>query len=76
MARNVGGLERGIRILLGAVLIALGPFHVVEGKLMVASYIVGAILLVTGLFAFCPAWSLLGINTCAAKGAKAGGPAR
>lgn len=76
MAHNMGGFERGIRILLGAALLALGLFHAVEGKLMVASYIVGGILLVTGLFAYCPAWALLGINTCAAKGAKAGGPTR
>lgn len=28
---------------------------------------VGGIALVTGLIGYCPAWTLLGINTCPAK---------
>ena len=67
MKRNVGGLERPIRILLGIALLCLAYFHVVSGGYAIAAYVVGAIALITGLAAFCPAWTILGINTCHAK---------
>ena len=64
MAKNVGGMERGIRLILGVGLIVLAFMHVVTGTLAIAAYVVGAIALITGLFQFCPAWALFGINTC------------
>jgi hypothetical protein len=67
MKRNVGGLERPIRILLGVTLLCLAYFHVVSGNFAIAAYVVGAVALVTGLAGFCPAWTALGINTCHAK---------
>ncbi|MGB2676188.1 MAG: DUF2892 domain-containing protein [Candidatus Acidiferrum sp.] len=67
MTSNVGTTERAIRIVLGIVLIALGLSHVVTGGLAIAAYVVGAIALVTGVFRYCPAWSVLGINTCPLK---------
>ena len=67
MTSNVGTADRGIRIVLGIVLIALGLTHVLTGGMAIAAYVVGAIALVTGVFRFCPAWSLLGINTCPPK---------
>jgi len=65
MGKNVGGADRGIRLVLGVVLIALGLTHVVAGTLAIAAYVVGGIALVTGAFQFCPAWGIFGINTCA-----------
>jgi uncharacterized membrane protein HdeD (DUF308 family) len=67
MTSNVGTTDRAIRIILGIVLIALGVSHVVTGGLAIAAYVVGAIALVTGVFRYCPAWSVLGINTCPLK---------
>ena len=34
---------------------------------VLAVYLVGAVALLSGLVGFCPAWKLLGLNTCAAK---------
>jgi hypothetical protein len=55
----VGTLDRGLRIVVGVVLIALSLFGVIGwwGWL-------GVLPLATGLFRFCPAYPLLGINTC------------
>lgn len=64
MAGNVGGLDRGIRLILGVVLIVLGATHVLTGIAAIVAYVVGAIALVTGLARYCPAWSIFGINTC------------
>jgi len=64
MAANVGGIDRTLRIVVGIVVLAL--FFVLEGN---ARYwaLVGLVPLFTGLFRFCPAYTLLGMNTCPMK---------
>jgi hypothetical protein len=62
MKANVGGLDRVVRIAVGIaliawVLLANGPTWAW----------VGVLPLVTGIFSFCGAYSLLGINTCKIK---------
>ncbi|MDR1967718.1 MAG: DUF2892 domain-containing protein [Burkholderiaceae bacterium] len=59
MKFNVGGIDRLLRIVVGIALIALSVFGVVGWW----GYI-GVIPLVTGLFRFCPAYTMLGMNTC------------
>jgi uncharacterized membrane protein HdeD (DUF308 family) len=63
MSPNVGGMDRGIRIVIGIVLLALGFMHVVTGTVAMVAYFIGAIALVTGVIRFCPAWAMFGINT-------------
>ncbi|WP_137125837.1 DUF2892 domain-containing protein [Roseomonas sp. HF4] len=58
---NVGGVDRGLRIVAGLVILALG----LAGPLGWWG-LVGLVPLATGVFRFCPAYSLLGIRTCAA----------
>jgi hypothetical protein len=68
MTCNVGGIERGIRIVVGGALIAAGALAGLSEGLTIAAYVVGAVALVTGAVGYCPAWTLLGINTtCPAK---------
>ena len=64
MAANVGGMDRTLRIVVGIVLIAM--YFLLEGP---ARYLglVGLVALFTGLFSFCPLYSVLGINTCGAR---------
>ena len=64
MAANVGGIDRTLRIVVGIAVLAL--FFVLEGN---ARYwaLLGAVPLFTGLFRFCPAYTLLGISTCPMK---------
>ncbi|HTC64502.1 MAG TPA: DUF2892 domain-containing protein [Candidatus Saccharimonadales bacterium] len=64
MVKNVGGMERGIRLLIGIALLALAFFHVIAGTAAIAAYIAGAVAIITGLAQYCPAWSIFGINTC------------
>ncbi len=63
MTCNVGGADRGIRLVIGIALLALAFTHVVTGTMAIAAYVVGGIALVTGLARFCPAWTIFGINT-------------
>jgi len=59
---NVGTADRAIRIIIGVALIAAAAM----GRIGVWGYI-GIVPLATGLLRICPAYSLLGINTCGAK---------
>jgi hypothetical protein len=56
---NVGNIDRGIRVVVGLVLIALAATHVIG-----AWGYVGIIPLVTGVVAYCPLYRLLGVRTC------------
>lgn len=59
MKTNVGGIDRVLRVMLGAVLIALtlmdtiGPWGWI-----------GVVPLATAALGFCPLYAVLGLNTC------------
>ena len=59
MKSNVGGIDRMLRMVVGFVLIGLA----LTGSVGVWGW-VGVVPLATGLFKFCPAYLLLGANTC------------
>jgi hypothetical protein len=59
MTCNVGKTERVIRVLAGLGILSL----VFIGPQTVWAWI-GAVPLLTGLIGYCPAYSLIGFNTC------------
>ncbi len=64
---NVGGIDRIIRIIAGAFLISLVFFgDQIIGQNVVWGW-VGVVPLATGIFKFCPVYSLLGLKTCTTK---------
>lgn len=65
MQANVGTIDRVLRIVVGAALVAAAA----TGKVGVWGYI-GIVPILTGLFRFCPAYTLLGIRTCPMPDAK------
>ncbi len=62
MNKNVGNIERAIRIIVGLVLIAL----VFVGPQTPWGW-VGIVPLVTGLLGWCPPYAIFGISTCKTK---------
>ncbi|MFI8750290.1 DUF2892 domain-containing protein [Vreelandella lionensis] len=62
MKTNVGGIDKIARIAVGLVLIVL----TLMGTIGVWGWI-GGVPLATGLFNFCPVYSLMGISTCKTK---------
>ncbi|AVO42700.1 YgaP family membrane protein [Simplicispira suum] len=62
MSLNVGSWDRVLRVVVGLVLIALAA----TGTVGLWGWI-GVVPVATGLFGFCPAYSLLGIKTCPMK---------
>ncbi len=65
MKTNEGTIDRALRVLAGLVLIALAA----TGTVGVWGWI-GIVPLATGLIGWCPAYTLLGINTCPMKSTK------
>ena len=63
MNANVGSLDRQMRITGGVILIAL----VLTGVLGPWGWI-GVIPIATGVFNFCPLYSLIGVNSCSIEG--------
>ncbi|MEO7358842.1 MAG: DUF2892 domain-containing protein [Gemmatimonadaceae bacterium] len=59
MAKNVGTVDRVLRVLLGATLLVT----VFAGPRTPLGWL-GLVPLFTGLFGTCPLYSLLGLNTC------------
>jgi hypothetical protein len=62
MQRNVGNLDRSLRIAAGLILIGLS----LSGVIGLWGWI-GLLPLASGIFRFCPAYPLLGVNTCKSK---------
>lgn len=65
---NVGSLDRLVRIIVGAILIA-SPYFLTSDiwtnpYLRWGVFIVGAILIFTALVRFCPLYRLIGASTC------------
>lgn len=60
MKKNVGGIERAARAIVGIAVIAVGVYY--------QSWwgAIGAVLLVTAALGWCPPYALLGINTAQA----------
>ncbi|WP_417842846.1 DUF2892 domain-containing protein [Thalassospira sp.] len=72
---NLGSLDRTVRLVAGIVLLVL-PFVLAgETGVMAAmggyawlSLLVGAVLAITAIFRFCPAYWIFGIRTCKTGG--------
>lgn len=64
MTSNVGGFDRVLRIAAGAILLTFAVVYPGDERWF---GLIGLVPLATGLFRFCPAYTLLGINTCPLK---------
>ena len=67
--RNVGGLDRIARAVLGTALVAVavGAFVLGRGGVGVVTAIAGAALLFNAATQFCGLYALLGIDTCSRR---------
>lgn len=65
---NVGAVDRLIRLVAGAALIVsaflVPPVQATLGAAWLAPALVGLVLVGTAAIRFCPAYRVLGINTC------------
>ncbi len=65
--KNVGMIDRVIRIILGIILLYLFVVNMVAAPWSYLVALIGLILLVTGVIGTCPLYSMLGMNTLSKK---------
>lgn len=63
MKKNMGTIDKVIRILIAVVVAVLYFTNVISGTLGIILLVVGGILLLTTIINFCPIWGMLGIST-------------
>ncbi len=64
MEKNVGSTEKAIRIVVGLALLSL--LFLLDGPSRWLG-LIGLVPILTALVGWCPAWAVLGINTCKTK---------
>ncbi|MBB6325087.1 hypothetical protein FHS59_000702 [Algoriphagus iocasae] len=64
MIKNMGSADRGIRLVIAALLIALYFSGVVTGTLGVIALILAGVFTLTSIVSFCPLYTIVGLNTC------------
>ena len=63
MKKNMGNLDRVLRLLGAGVLIVLYFLNVITGTLAVVSLVIAAVLILTSFISFCPLYVPFKINT-------------
>ena len=63
MTKNMGSLDKTVRLIAAVVLIALAATGTISGTFAIAAYVVAAIFVVTSFVSVCPAYLPFGINT-------------
>ncbi len=65
MQKNVGNIDRALRLIAAVIAIALAAMGVLTGTAAIVAYVVAGVLVLTSLVSFCPLYRLLGLRTCA-----------
>jgi hypothetical protein len=63
MKKNVGTIDRTVRIIIAIVIAVLYFTNTIIGTWGAILLVVGAVLLLTSLVSFCPLYALLGLNS-------------
>lgn len=67
MKKNVGNLDKIIRLVVAAALVVLYFTGVISGAVAIISLIVAAIFTLTSIAGSCPVYSIVGASTCPVK---------
>ena len=67
MTKNMGSIDRGLRMVVAIVLAVLYYLGIIDGTLGIVALVVAVIFVVTSFVSFCPLYLPLGISTRAKK---------
>lgn len=65
MQKNMGTLDKTLRLIVAAIAVGLGASGTLTGTLALVAYVVAAVFVATSLVSFCPLYRLIGLRTCA-----------
>jgi len=63
MKKNMGSVDKIIRVLIAVVIAVLYWQGIISGTLAIVLLVLGIVFLLTSLVNFCPLYSIFGINT-------------
>ena len=63
MKKNMGTVDRGLRIALAALVVVLHLTHVITGTTAIVLGVIAAVLLLTSFIGVCPAYLPFGLST-------------
>jgi hypothetical protein len=69
MKKNMGLLDRSIRIIIALIIGGLYFGNVISGTVGTVLLVLAIVFLLTSLISFCPLYTILGISTCKRKAA-------
>lgn len=64
MKKNMGNIDKIIRILVAIVIAVLFFTNVISGTLGIVLLVLAGVFVLTSVISFCPLYTLVGINTC------------
>jgi predicted PurR-regulated permease PerM len=64
MKKNMGTVDKAVRILVAAVIIVLYALGILSGTIGLILGIIALVFIFTSFIGFCPLYTLLGLNTC------------
>lgn len=67
MKKNMGSIDKIIRVVIAAVIAVLFLTNVITGTLGIVLLAIAGIFVLTSLVSFCPIYAIFGMNTCPAK---------
>lgn len=65
MKKNMGTIDRGVRVALAALVLVLFLTHAISGTVALILGVIAVAFLLTSFVGVCPAYMPLGISTCA-----------
>ena len=65
MQKNMGTLDKTLRLIVAAIAVALAATGTLTGTLALIACIVAAVFVATSLVSLCPLYRLIGLRTCA-----------
>jgi len=67
MKKNMGAIDKTIRVLLALTLVTLFLTDVIAGTLGIVLVVLSVVFLLTSFVSFCPLYAPFGISTCKTK---------
>ncbi|MBK9422292.1 MAG: DUF2892 domain-containing protein [Flavobacteriales bacterium] len=64
MKKNMGGMDRTVRIIVALATVVLTFTGVLHGTLAIILLVFATVFLLTSFVSFCPLYALFGFNTC------------
>ncbi|MFZ2832045.1 MAG: DUF2892 domain-containing protein [Minisyncoccia bacterium] len=67
MKKNMGNMDRGIRVAVALVIGGLYLTNVISGTVAIVLLVLAVVFVITSVISFCPLYTLFGASTCPAE---------